>query len=443
MTSTADVQPATDEDAAIPEVQPSLRCNTLWNLAGLGLPLVAGIVAIPHLLARLGTERFGIVTLLWALIGYLGLFDFGLGRAVTQLTAQNVGQSCGDRNVEVLRTAVFLTGALGVAGGLLLALLARPLAHRALGISAPEQQDAVVALMLTGLVIPLTTLSAAFRGALEGHERFREVNVARLFLGIATFLFPAAAVTLASPTLPIVVLSLLASRIATLAIFVRYMHRLYPAYRLGIHPSRAHRKALLSFGSWMTVSNVVSPVLVNIERFVLAGAAGAAFVASYTVPFEIVVRLQILPGAIGASMFPRLAAAGGNEDAVRLVRRGAWVTAALLGTCCAALTAFYVPVVSLWLDAPFARTSFPVAGILAAGALVNGVGYIFYTAVQARAGARATGILHVVELALYLPAVLLLVRHLGATGAALAWTARATVDATLLMWLYWRRRSVV
>ena len=54
----------------------SLSRNTIWNLAGAGLPLLIGAATIPWLMSRLGVERFGILTLLWAIIGYFSLFYF-------------------------------------------------------------------------------------------------------------------------------------------------------------------------------------------------------------------------------------------------------------------------------------------------------------------------------------------------------------------------------
>jgi hypothetical protein len=67
----------------------SLRHNTLWNLAGSGLPLIAAaalITFISFMLQRLAmvtlTKAFGVLTLVWALIGYFSLFDTGVGRAI-------------------------------------------------------------------------------------------------------------------------------------------------------------------------------------------------------------------------------------------------------------------------------------------------------------------------------------------------------------------------
>ena len=69
-----------------------LSRNVLWNLVGTGSPLLVGIVAIPILLEGLGTEKFGLLTIAWMIVGYFSLFDLGLGRALTQIIAQRIGR---------------------------------------------------------------------------------------------------------------------------------------------------------------------------------------------------------------------------------------------------------------------------------------------------------------------------------------------------------------
>ncbi|MGC1616486.1 MAG: hypothetical protein WA736_17540, partial [Candidatus Acidiferrum sp.] len=68
-----------------------LARNTVWNLIGNGAPLIVAVFSIPILIHGLGKDRFGVLTLAWALIGYAGLFDMGLGRALTQLVAKKLG----------------------------------------------------------------------------------------------------------------------------------------------------------------------------------------------------------------------------------------------------------------------------------------------------------------------------------------------------------------
>ena len=58
--------------------------NALWNLTGQIAPLAVALVALPPLIRALGMERFGFISLAWALVGYAGLFDLGISRAMKQ-----------------------------------------------------------------------------------------------------------------------------------------------------------------------------------------------------------------------------------------------------------------------------------------------------------------------------------------------------------------------
>jgi O-antigen/teichoic acid export membrane protein len=78
-----------------------LARNTLWNLVGSGAPMAVAFFCIPVLIRALGKDRFGVLTLAWALIGYASLFDLGLGRALTQLVARKLGAGR-DREVPTL-----------------------------------------------------------------------------------------------------------------------------------------------------------------------------------------------------------------------------------------------------------------------------------------------------------------------------------------------------
>ncbi|OEU50023.1 MAG: hypothetical protein BA861_00220 [Desulfobacterales bacterium S3730MH5] len=65
-----------------------LARNSLLNLLGLCAQLGVAIFAIPLLIKGIGTDRFGVLTLAWVIIGYLSLFDVGLSCALTKLLAK-------------------------------------------------------------------------------------------------------------------------------------------------------------------------------------------------------------------------------------------------------------------------------------------------------------------------------------------------------------------
>lgn len=58
--------------------------NVSWNFVGFIFPVVTAILVIPFIIKNIGTERFGILTLIYSVIGYMNVFDFGLTRSITK-----------------------------------------------------------------------------------------------------------------------------------------------------------------------------------------------------------------------------------------------------------------------------------------------------------------------------------------------------------------------
>src|SRR5690606_34249868 len=118
-------------------------------------------------------------------------------------------------------------------------------------------------------------------------------------------------------------------------------------------------KNLLAFGIWMTVSNIISPLMVTADRFLIAAVLGAGAVAYYTVPFEIMVRVLVIPGALTGALFPRLAFTLKTEPAVArmLYTRSVRAIAITLAIVCTVMALGSYEGLALWLDHDFASKS--------------------------------------------------------------------------------------
>jgi O-antigen/teichoic acid export membrane protein len=416
-------------------IRMSVKGNTVWNLAGSGLPLILGAITIPFLIRSSSVEAFGILTIVWALIGYFSLFDFGLGRALTQQVA---AASSADQLIELpslIKTGLWFTAATGVVGGITLAALASQLAHNWLNVSDTLQQSAYHALLIAAIGIPLTTLTTGLRGVLEGYEDFKAVNLMRIGLGAANFGFPALSVILINNSLVWMVASLVFSRALVLIGHMWLVHKRLP---FGLASSRTNRKklrGLLTFGAWMTVTNIVGPLMVTADRFIISAVQGASMVAYYTLPFEVVTRLLILPGALTTALFPRLAFLITTDplEALRLYKKCMIFTIIIMLPICLIIALGAKWGLTLWLGKEFGEQSWLILSILAAGVFLNGVAYVPFATIQATGDARSTALLHISELIIYLPVLFFTLNYFGLTAAAAVWTARVGIDLIALL----------
>src|SRR2546425_6756619 len=109
----------------VPKVQ-SIARNTFLNLAGQGLPLLVALATMPSVIRGLGPSRFGVLGLAWAALGYLSIFDLGLGRATTKFVAEALGNGAQERVGDLVWTTVLVQAAMGLVGTLVM-LSATPL----------------------------------------------------------------------------------------------------------------------------------------------------------------------------------------------------------------------------------------------------------------------------------------------------------------------------
>jgi len=91
-----------------------LKKNIIWNLLGKVLPMGIAMFTIPLIIKGLGNERFGILTLIWMVIGYASLFDLGMGRALTQLVSKKIGEKDTEDLAVLIWTTLFIIFVLGI-----------------------------------------------------------------------------------------------------------------------------------------------------------------------------------------------------------------------------------------------------------------------------------------------------------------------------------------
>lgn len=412
---------------------PQLTRNTLWNLAGQVGPLVVGLVSIPPLIGQLGTERFGILALIWVALGYLSLFDLGMGRALTQVVAARRGRGLEKEAALLTWTGLAMMLFLGLLAGAALALATPWLLENALNIPRALVRESAAAFYLVSLALPAVIASAGLRGVLEGWERFDLSNQVRLAVSSLTYLAPLAASFL-RPDLGAVVASLGAVRLLGALVYLWLCLRVAPGLKGTAKLDFSRAKELLHTGGWMAVSNLVSPILVNLDRFVIGSVLTMTAVAYYATPYEVVTKLLVLPAAVSAVLFPAFSRtyAGQRESAGRLFLWAVEASFFLLFPLVLVVLLFAPELLRAWVGAEFARNSSAVARVLAVGVLLNGLAHIPFVLVQGAGRADLTGKLHLLELPLYVAVLWWLTSVHGVLGAAVAWTARVSTDAVAL-----------
>jgi len=408
----------------------------MWNLVGSGAPMLVALFSIPILIRGLGKERFGVLTLAWALIGYASLFDLGLGRALTQLVAKKLGAGDEKEIPSLAWTSLLLMMLLGFAATACILLISPWLVHSGLNVSDELEPEMLQAFRLLALSIPFVITTAGLRGLLEAHQRFGLINALRIPMGVFTFAGPLLVLPFSKSVVPVVG-ALVAGRIIAWAAHLLVCLRVLPELRRSIAWERSAVGPLLRLGGWMTVTNVVGPLLVTLDRFVIGAMVSLTAVAYYATPYEVVTKFLLFPGALMGVIFPAFSTgfALDRERTALLFGRSVKSLFLILFPAMLCMVALAQDGLRLWLGAEFAQHSFRVLQWLAVGVFVTSLSYMPFSLIQGAGRPDITAKLHLIELPLYLGLLWWLIRTHGIEGAAIAWFARSAIDALLMFGL--------
>lgn len=410
----------------------SIRRHTFYNLLGSVLPLALSLVTIPVYLGLIGEDRYGVLAIAWLLLGYFGLFDLGLGRAIAQRIA-SLGEGEIRERAEVFWTALGLNLGLGVIGGLVLWPVAIYFFSHVFEVDEAVRPEVVAAVPWLLLGVPIATLASVLTGALLGRERFLEINLISLVGTVFFQLLPLGLAALWGADLALLLPAALFARFVTVVIlFGRCRRHVFSGHAFVFVRSRA--KSLLGFGGWVTVSSVIGPLMVMLDRILIAAISGAKAVTYYTVPFQLGERSTILSSALASAVFPRFASAS-KDESERLAEEGLRALAVVMTPLIAIGIVLLEPFLSMWIDSAFAERAAPIGQIVLMGFWVNGLARIPYSQLQAGGRPDLVAKTHLAELIPYFVLLYLGMTVLGLAGAALAFSMRVMADFLALSWL--------
>jgi O-antigen/teichoic acid export membrane protein len=398
--------------------------------------MAVAVVSIPPLVRALGMDRFGLLSLAWVVIGYFSLFDVGIGRALTKLVAEKLGANEENSVPPLAWTSLLLLFVLGVMGGLATFAVSPWLVHGMLKIPATLQPEALKSFYLLAISIPTVTVTSGLRGILEAQQRFRLLNLIRIPMSIFSFAGLLLALPFSHSLVPVIAILVVGRVIGLLAHLFACFHTM-PLLRHNFGLQRSIIWSLIKLGGWMNLTNLLSPIMVYLDRFLIGALISVSAVGYYTAPFEIVTRFAIIPGAVTGVLFPAFATSLVLDPERTKVLLGRGVKYIFLAVFpLVLLTAAFAPeALRLWLGDAFAQNGSSVLRWLAAGIFANCVGQLPFVLLQSAGRPDIPAKLQLVELPVYVVGLMLLVRTFGVRGAAIAWALRLIVEAFLLFFL--------
>ena len=411
-----------------------------WSASGTLLPALAALWAVPRYTAALGTDGFGVLALVWSLVGWFSVADLGLSRAITQGVARALAQRdpLGASSLSWSALAVMLPLALVVGGAV--AASAPWLAGR-LRLAGPLAVDTVHALRWVGVAVPLTVAVTALRGVGEGARAFRALALLRAPTGVAFALVPLWLLR-HDPRLVVAVQGIVAVRAVAVVAHAGLAVAVLPSLRVPSVVGAREWRALLAFGGFTTVVNTLGPLLNMLDRLMLGVLAPVALLAPYGVASEAGTRVWLLAAVVLPVQYAWYAAtlATARGEAVRAYLRGLGLLAAAGFPVLLVVVLLGERVMRWWVGEALGPNAAALLAVMALGLMANLVAQGAQAFVEAAGRPVYTAVGYLWQLPLTLLAFGLVVPRAGAMGAAWVWSARFVVDA---LWCAWAAEQAV
>lgn len=407
----------------------SIRKFTFGNLAGAILPMFVTLITVPLYLQIVGDVRYGVLALVWVVIGYFSFMDMGLGKATANQIARLHEAPAKERG-DMFWTAIAVNGCFGLLAAAIFWGIGSFLLGNVLKMPAEFRQEALDALPWMIGTLPLALVTSVLTGALEGRNQFKILNILQVFGTVAFQVIPLAVAYFYSPSLSYVIPAAVLSRVLmNIPLFIAcyFFLPLFSLPRISFSKIRE----LLCYGGWVAISSVTAPIIESTDRLLIGSLLGAQAVTFYTVPYQLVTKARIIPASLTRALFPRFA----SEDSASAISLANKSFSALLVVMTPVIAAGVLGLgtfLEIWIGKDIAPLSSLVGEVLLIGIWANSLAQIPCFLLMGRGEPNTVAKLHALEIVPFL-LILWLAMYLGGLqGAAWAWSIRAGIDALIL-----------
>lgn len=398
--------------------------NIFYTVIANIIPLLVAIITIPKIINTSGYENFGLLMYFWSILTVIGLADFGVSKAILFNNSQTSNM---ETNRQTLIIGLFASVGVSTLYFLIFIALASLSINHTTITNATSYNDAKSSLIVIGLIIFPTIISAALRSALEAQQNFLISSTTKMITQSAIFLAPTFAVVRSDPenflfnTFAI----LLAVRLISTAILLVKVARSHGLNLRDVTSQKPIKKRdFILDCAWFGLNGFTGPILGQSDKWFMTLFFGAATGGIYATASQIVTKFLLFPSAVVTVYFPKFAAHLDNKDR-RISNLLVTVSTTIFAT--SAIT-WGEPILKWWLSESYTPEILNFGLILLLGVVFNALAQLPYTELQARGYSKHVSIIQLTELFLIVSLYIGLASQISQYTIPAIWSLRALID---------------
>lgn len=403
--------------------------NILSNYLRFVVNMGVVFVMTPYIISVIGTERFGLWSLIFALVAMFGLLDAGFATTAVKKVAELWASQKKTELSTSLGTLMIVYLGLGLVCLLLIWSVA-PFIAQTYELSSDKAQDFILALRGLGVVVALSFPLSLFRAILIGTGKQSWVNLTDLCFALLNAVGMYAALN-QGWGLTGLALSTGLAMLGSFLIFIPASRLAQPDIRIKLGAfDLSELRELASFSIYVFVANTAMLIIFRIDPVIIAKLLTLEAVAVYAIAAKLAEYAYLLNKQFSNALMPLISQSNGLEQASLVAQVMTDGTRYLLAIAAPflLLVAIFAPTfIELWVGASFAASG-TIARLLMLGVFVSAI-LLLPTNVLSLSGSHrlVAGSMAIVA-AINLVLSLVFIQYWGLIGAALG-----TVIATLIV----------
>ena len=407
----------------------NITYNFLAQLWFLVLPLAVS----PYFVHQLGLEKYGVLSLVTTVVGYLAVLDLGMGTATTKFLADHYVERDVSAISKVIGTSIVIYSALGVLGTLGIIALATTLIRHVLHVPPELTSETLTVFYISALGFLVNMPLTVFGAVPAALQRFDILVKQNLAFGTTTVASQVLLLALGHSLEALVLASVVISALG-IAVFVVISRRLLPGVSFRPRFDASAARQVLSFSVLKVFSTLSGQVVFQLDRLLIASFLPLASVSYYAIPLALAQKIIFVVPNITTAVFPAISQFRLRENGVPdLYVRVLKMVALLVLPMTVVLVVFAKPILTLWMGAEVAAHSSAALRVLAVAFLVVSYAAVPGTFVEALGRPGIPAFFATVSAVVNLSITLLLIPRVGILGPAIALLVNGVITVPLFL----------
>jgi O-antigen/teichoic acid export membrane protein len=327
---------------------------------------ILSMVTIPIVISHIGLEQYGILAIVFLLLGYFAFLDLGLGEAVVKFVSEYHAKGNVNQINKIINSILFFYIVIGVVGVILIIFFAKFYAIKLFKISPQYEQVARLSFYLAALGFLLNLIMGVISKIPEGMQRFDITNKVIIVMGTLINFGNIIVVLRGGELIALVIVNLFGTILGTSLYYIS-SKIILKNLKINFKFSWKDFRRIFSFGIYIVFTRLADVISRSLFLMIIGVILGPVSVAIYNVPVRLLSRLQAFAHRISYVVFPVVSELKSDnyiDKIYRVYEKVSKYVFFIVSVFCISVVSFSYPLLRFWIGKDFAEKGFIVLILL-------------------------------------------------------------------------------